>query len=84
VWEEDRAALQAHPDALGVSLAAIAERRVRVAVGEAGELLGFSIVADGAGAVCELYDLFVDPGFLRQGIGRALVDDAAKRASIAG
>jgi GNAT superfamily N-acetyltransferase len=80
VWEEDRAALEAHPDALGVALEAILQRRVRVAVGEEGELLGFSIVADRGPGSCELDDLFVDAHILRQGVGRALVEDAAARA----
>ena len=71
-------------DALGVAREAIAAGRVRVAVGAAGELLGFSVVADGAAGVCELEDLFVDPDFMRQGVGRALVEDAAGRAGASG
>jgi GNAT superfamily N-acetyltransferase len=84
VWEEDRANLEAHPDALGVAREAIAAGRVRVAVGPAGELLGFSVVADAAAGVCELEDLFVDPDFMRQGVGRALVEDASGRARATG
>jgi GNAT superfamily N-acetyltransferase len=84
VWEEDRANLEAHPDALGVAHEAIAANRVRVAVGPAGELLGFSVVADAAPGVCELEDLFVEPEYMRQGVGRALVEDAARRARPAG
>jgi GNAT superfamily N-acetyltransferase len=80
VWEEDRAALEAHPDALAVAIEAIHQRRVRVAVGAGGELLGFSVVADGGPRVCELDDLFVDAHLLRQGVGGALVKDAAARA----
>jgi GNAT superfamily N-acetyltransferase len=81
VWEEDRANLEAHPDALGVTPEAIAERRVRVALSRSGELLGFSVVADRSDAVCELDDLFVDPDAFRNGIGRALVQDAAASAT---
>jgi GNAT superfamily N-acetyltransferase len=84
VWEEDRDALAAHPDALGVEAAAIAEGRVRVAVAANGRLLGFAILADGGAGVCELDDLFVEPAVMRQGIGRALVEDAAARARAAG
>ena len=84
VWEEDRANLEAHPDALGVAHEAIAGGRVRVAVGQAGELLGFSVVADATAGVCELEDLFVDPDVMRQGIGRALVEDVAARATATG
>jgi GNAT superfamily N-acetyltransferase len=84
VWPEDRAMLEAHPDALGIAPEAIASRRVRVAVGEGGELLGFAVVADGGGDVCELDDLFVDPEAMRQGVGRALVEDAADTAFAGG
>jgi GNAT superfamily N-acetyltransferase len=80
VWEEDRVQLDAHPDALGVDAEAIARGRVRVALGVGGELLGFAVVADGPGGVCVLDDLFVEPALMRQGIGRALVEDAAARA----
>lgn len=84
VWEEDRANLEAHPDALGVAREAIDAGRVRVALGPGGELFGFSVVADGAAGVCELEDLFVDPDVMRQGVGRALVEDAAARAHATG
>jgi len=84
VWEGDRADLDAHPDALGVAVAAIAAGRVRVAVGTGGALVGFSVAADGPDGVCELEDLFVEPRLMRRGIGRALVEDAAARAVGAG
>ena len=63
---------------------AIAEGRVRVAVGADGELHGFSVVAAAPGGVCVLDDLFVEPASMRQGIGRALVEDAAAQALRAG
>jgi hypothetical protein len=44
VWEDDRASLAEHPDAIEPPHQAVAELRVRVAVETAGELLGFSIV----------------------------------------
>lgn len=84
VWEEDRVQLEAHPDALGIAPAAIADGRVRVAVGRGGELLGFSVIAVGTAGVCALEDLFVDPDVMRRGIGRALVQDAVERALLAG
>jgi GNAT superfamily N-acetyltransferase len=80
VWAGDRANLEAHPDALGVAPEAIAERRVRVAVGAREEMLGFSVVAVSDSSVCELDDLFVDPDVMRRGVGRALVEDAASSA----
>jgi GNAT superfamily N-acetyltransferase len=84
VWEEDRAHLEAHPDALGVPAEAIDERRVRVAIGSDGSVLGFSVVAPGEDRVSVLDDLFVEPAFMRQGVGRALVEDAAARATSLG
>jgi ribosomal protein S18 acetylase RimI-like enzyme len=84
VWPEDRAALDAHPDALGVAAAAITEGRVRVALGPRGQLRGFSVVLQDGDGGCELEDLFVDPATFRRGIGRALVEDAAERARSAG
>ncbi|MBS1846593.1 MAG: GNAT family N-acetyltransferase [Actinobacteria bacterium] len=84
VWEEDRRKLEAHPEVFGVSSAAIAAGRVRVAVDGAGKVLGFSVVADVGEGVCELDDLFVEPGALRGGVGTALVEDAAARHRAAG
>ncbi|MFZ2164739.1 MAG: GNAT family N-acetyltransferase [Propionibacteriaceae bacterium] len=84
VWKEDREALTAHPEVLGVALDAIADRRVRVAVAADGEVLGFSIVNEGAGGIRVLDDLFVDPAHFRQGVGRALIQDAVARAVATG
>jgi GNAT superfamily N-acetyltransferase len=85
VWDEDRASLEAHPDALGIDPAAVAAGRVRVAVGGAGTVLGFAVTSPGDDAeACELEDLFVDPLVMRHGVGRALVEDAAARAQSAG
>ncbi|MGA2455695.1 MAG: GNAT family N-acetyltransferase [Solirubrobacteraceae bacterium] len=83
VWAQDRAVLERHPDALGVAAEAIDERRVRVALGARGELLGFATVAT-AQDVCILDDLFVEPEVMRRGIGRLLVEDAAARARASG
>ncbi|MBS1891904.1 MAG: GNAT family N-acetyltransferase [Actinobacteria bacterium] len=84
VWEEDREQLEAHPEVFGVSAVAIAERRVRVAVGAGGELLGFAVVGDVGRGVCELLDLFVDPGVMHQGIGTALVEEVVAGHRAAG
>jgi len=84
VWERDRAQLDAHPDALGVAPEAIGECRVRAAIGSDGAIVGFCTVAAGPERVCVLDDLFVEPHLMRQGIGRALVEDAAARATSAG
>ncbi len=84
VWEEDRPHLEANPDALGIARVALSEGRVRVAAGPAGEIIGFSVVAPAGDGVCELEDLFVDPEVMRQGIGTALVEEAAARARLGG
>ena len=65
--EGDRAALLAHPEALEFEAG---EGRTRVAVVD-GRIVGFATLVAG-----ELEDLFVDPGWMRRGIGRALVLDA--------
>jgi GNAT superfamily N-acetyltransferase len=84
VWEADRVHLDAHPDALGVAREAIDAHRVRVATGREGAVVGFSVVATASKSVWRLEDLFVEPSFMRQGIGGALVEDAAARAAGAG
>jgi GNAT superfamily N-acetyltransferase len=80
IWEEDRALFDAHPDLFGVDPAALAEGRIRVAIGEDGAITGFATVT----AACELEDLFVEPELMRHGIGSALVTDAVARAEAAG
>jgi GNAT superfamily N-acetyltransferase len=74
--EGDRANLLANPDALEYPGIAAGGGRTRVAVAADGRIAGFatSLVA---GDAVELDDLFVDPGWMRQGVGRALVADAA-------
>jgi ribosomal protein S18 acetylase RimI-like enzyme len=84
VWDEDRAHMAAHPDAIEAPYQAIAEGRVRVAVDDAGQLLGFSIVLFRDRGEWELDDLFVDPDSMGRGIGRLLVEDLAARATAAG
>jgi len=74
--EGDRENLLAHPDALEFPGIAAGDGRTRVAVAADGRIAGFatSLIA---GDAVELDDLFVDPGWMRRGIGRALVADAA-------
>lgn len=79
IWEEDRAALLAHPDAIELPLEQITGGRTVVAE-SAGQLLGFAVVLprdDGDG---ELDGLFVEPTYWRHGIGRALVEQAERIA----
>jgi GNAT superfamily N-acetyltransferase len=69
----DRKNLLAHPEVLEFSDLAVTEGRARVAVAS-GRIVGFATWL-GAGDAIEIEDLFVDPGQMRQGIGRALVLD---------
>jgi GNAT superfamily N-acetyltransferase len=72
--EGDRETLLANPDALEFPGLGGDGRRTRVATAD-GRIAGFATSVL-AGDVIELDDLFVDPGWMRQGAGRALVLDA--------
>ena len=76
VWEEYRDDLLAHPDVIDVPLHDIQAGSVRVATGSL-RVLGFaSLIPGRSDGAAELDALFVDPAFMRRGIGRALLDDA--------
>ena len=72
--EGDRQTLLANPDALEFPGLGGDDRRTRVATAD-GRIAGFATSVP-AGDVIELDDLFVDPSWMRQGAGRALVLDA--------
>ena len=72
--EGDRMNLLANPDALEFPGLEGDDRRTRVAAA-GGRIAGFATSVP-AGDVIELDDLFVDPGWMRRGAGRALVLDA--------
>ena len=72
--EGDRETLLANPDALEFPGLGGDDRRTRVATAD-GRIAGFATSVP-AGDVIELDDLFVDPSWMRQGAGRALVLDA--------
>jgi GNAT superfamily N-acetyltransferase len=79
--EADRALLAAKPELLDLADTAVREGRTRVAVID-DQVVGFASTA--TGDAVELEDLFVDPDRMREGIGRALVEDvvaAARRAN---
>jgi uncharacterized protein (UPF0264 family)/GNAT superfamily N-acetyltransferase len=80
VWEEYREQITANPGVIEVPADAIADGRVRVALGDDGAPAGFSLVTELTGGACELDGLFVDPQRMRQGLGRALVADVIARA----
>lgn len=71
--DEDRANLLAHPDVLELSDEGVTDNRTRVAEGD-GRVIGFATWL-GTGDVTEIEDLFVDPDWMRRGVGRALVED---------
>jgi GNAT superfamily N-acetyltransferase len=73
--EGGRATLLSNPDVLEFPGLGGDDRRTRVAVAADGRIAGFATSLP-AGDVIELDDLFVDPDWMRQGAGRALVLDA--------
>ena len=74
LWNEaGRDDLLAHPETLEYALPPQGLASVRVAV-EGERVIGFATGVDGDGFV-ELDDLFVDPDQMRQGVGRALIED---------
>ncbi len=83
MWEDDREALLAHPDAIDLPLAQITGGRTIVAE-RTGELLGFAVVLRRDDGDAELDGLFVEPVQWRHGIGRALVEQAERLATADG
>ena len=67
----DRPNLLAHPEVLELSGLAVREGRTRAAAADE-EIVGFASWL-GTGDEFEIEDLFVDPGWMRQGIGRVEV-----------
>jgi GNAT superfamily N-acetyltransferase len=80
IWEEDRDALLANPDAIELPLEQITEGRTIVAE-NVGELLGFAVVLRRDDGDAELDGLFVDPAQWRHGIGRELLAHAERIAT---
>ena len=83
MWEEDRAALLANPDAIDLPADQIAGGHVFVWT-EAGEVLGFAVVLPRKDGDAELDGLFVEPEAWKRGIGRGLVDHGAEMAKARG
>jgi GNAT superfamily N-acetyltransferase len=84
IWEAYREQLAANPDAIDLPQTFVESGWVRVALASDQVPIGFSVVIPGDGAIHELDGLFVEPAHMRQGVGRALVEDAASRALAAG
>ena len=76
--EGNRELLVEHPEFLELSADAVREGRTRAAAID-GNIVGFASLADAPGWL-ELEDLFVDPAFMRRGVGRALIRDVAEQA----
>jgi predicted N-acetyltransferase YhbS len=85
VWPAYRERLAAHPDAIArLEEGELRAGRVRVAHQD-GEVVGFSaVLATDPDGVVVLDGLFVESDAMGQGVGRALVEDAAARAADAG
>jgi GNAT superfamily N-acetyltransferase len=78
-WDAYREQLLAHPDAVELPLDQITDGLVRVA--ECGrDVVGFAVLFRPARGACELDGLFVEPGRMGSGVGRALIEDAARIA----
>src|SRR5262245_37736424 len=75
MWEEDRDALLANPDAIELPLEQITDGRTVVA-DNLGAVLGFAVVLKREDGDAELDGLFVEPAQWRHGVGRALVEQA--------
>jgi GNAT superfamily N-acetyltransferase len=75
----DREALLANPDAIALPIEQIAAGSVFVAE-RGGSVAGFAAVLPRPDGGAELDALFVEPHFWRLGIGRQLVDHAARIA----
>jgi len=71
---EDRAVLLAHPEVLVWPGTTIAQGLTRVAVDDDGAIVGFATAVP-VDREWELEDLFVQPGRMRQGVARRLVQD---------
>src|SRR4051794_20178855 len=76
--EGDRANLLANPETLVLDGAALHEGLARVAVGD-DHVRGFTVTSSDDDAL-ELEQLFVDPDWMRRGVGRALIADVVAAA----
>jgi GNAT superfamily N-acetyltransferase len=75
----DVAQLLAHPEVLLLTDDGVNEGRTRVATRMPDHIVGF-VTTRRTGRVLELEDLFVDPDWMRRGVGRALVRDVVSLA----
>jgi len=76
---DDRANILAHPEVLEYSDEWVRRGCTRVATDDGRRILGFATAVP-IDDTLELEDLFVDPDWMRQGVGRALIRDIVARA----
>ena len=76
--DSDRESLLAHPKWLVLSETGVREGRVRLAIDLSCSVIGFASYLISSG-IAELEDLFVDPSWMRRGVGEALVLDIAEQ-----
>lgn len=81
MWESDRAAILANPEACVIPAVQFAEGHVFVAE-RAGVVQGFGVVLRRADGEAELDGLFTHPDHWGEGVGRALVAEAVRRARL--
>jgi N-acetylglutamate synthase-like GNAT family acetyltransferase len=74
-----RAQLAAHPDAIELPAEQITAGLVQVAEQNA-VIVGFAVLLERSADACELDGLFVEPEWMRAGVGRRLVEDAKRIA----
>jgi N-acetylglutamate synthase-like GNAT family acetyltransferase len=80
MWEEDRAALLAHPDAIDLPAEQISGGRI-VVIELAGKVVGFAAVLPREDGNVDLDGLFVEPANWRTGLGTLLIKEVARRAA---
>jgi GNAT superfamily N-acetyltransferase len=78
-WDAYREQRLAHPDAVELPLDQITDGLVRVAELDA-DVVGFAGLLRPSRGACELDGLFVEPGRMGAGVGRALIEDATRIA----
>ncbi len=83
MWEEDRAALLAEPDAIDIPQSQIDEGHVFVAERD-GRVLGFGVVLQRSDHEAELDGLYVEPDAWGEAIGRQLMHHAEALARAGG
>ena len=83
MWEEDRDALLANPDAIDLPADQIADGHVFVCE-RAGGAVGFGVVLPRDDGEAELDGLFVEPSAWRAGVGTCLIAEAERLAASQG